>query len=90
MFLHNVTADVKLDKISEEGTERKGADGSELIFEDLAVSWDRRSPGGSSCHRRRSYAAISPNTRMKRVLRKKGGSKHFQKLLREWEWNLVS
>lgn len=72
MFLHNVTANVvKLDRISEKGTEGKGADGSELIFEDPALSWDR-SQGESSCHRRRSYAAISPNTR-KRALRKERG-----------------
>ena len=32
---------------------------------------------------------VSLNTRKKGVLRKKVGSKLFQKLLREWEWNLV-
>lgn len=52
MFFHNATADVvRLDKISEERAEGKGADGSELIFEDPALSWDRKSQGGSSCHR---------------------------------------
>lgn len=86
-----MTADaVKLDKISEGGL---GGDRSRGLTADprgpttvLGQESRKQLPGKKGVCQN---LTASLNTRKKGVLRKRAGSKLFQKLLREWGWNLV-